>query len=306
LKEIFMIDRSTIDIRTALDPDRAAIGAWLSSALDYDDDAVTLFGLLWEAAPPDLRVVVDGADGPIGVALGSIRAATGSGHVDLIAVMPWARGRGVGTALLEAAEQRLRAAGANALFIGGNTPTFAWPGIDIRYTPAICLAESRGYAYARQALNMTVDLLHAPLDTVSDETRLRGLGVHVRRLRSDEARPGDLFDSWVRGWGGTWQIEAARAAAYATPRIHVAVRDGRYVGFACHGVNRTAWFGPMGTDESERGNGIGAILLRRCLADMRDAGIRTAEIAWVGPHKFYARAVGAVLARAFWIYRKDA
>jgi GNAT superfamily N-acetyltransferase len=126
--------------------------------------------------------------------------------------------------------------------------------------------------------------------------------VHVRRLRSAEL---EQFDPWVREWGGTWHIEAARAAAYATPRVHVAVRDGNYVGFACHGVNRTPWFGPMGTADSERGQGVGAVLLRRCLADLRDTGLRTAEIAWVGPHKFYARAVGAVLARAFWIYRKD-
>jgi len=297
-----MTDARTATVRTAEPADLATVASWLPGALGFDDDAPALLKLLWDSVPADLRLVADDGAGPIGVALGSIRAGVGSGHVDLIAVAPADQGHGHGAALLGGIEAALRAAGANALLIGGNTPTFAWPGIDMRYTTAICLAESRGYQRVRDGLNMTVDLLRAPLDTAADEARLRGLGVHVRRLRSDEA---EQFDPWVRRWGGTWHLEAARAAAYPTPRIHVAVRDGDYVGFACHGVNRTAWFGPMGTDESERGNGIGAVLLRRCLADMRDAGIRTGEIACVGPYPLYARMVGAELARSFWIYRKD-
>jgi GNAT superfamily N-acetyltransferase len=82
------------------------------------------------------------------------------------------------------------------------------------------------------------------------------------------------------------------------------VRGDAYVGFACHGVNRAAWFGPMGTLPSEQRHGIGAVLLGRCLADIRRAGHASAQIAWTGPVRFYARAVGARIDRVFWAYRK--
>jgi len=60
----------------------------------------------------------------------------------------------------------------------------------------------------------------------------------------------------------------------------------------------------MGTLSAERGRGIGAALLRRCLADMRAAGQQTAMIGWVGPVSFYAGAVGARIDRVYWLYRK--
>jgi hypothetical protein len=47
------------------------------------------------------------------------------------------------------------------------------------------------------------------------------------------------------------------------------------------------------------------VLLRRCLADQRAAGQRTAQIGWVGPLRFYARAVGARAERVFWLYGRE-
>jgi mycothiol synthase len=84
----------------------------------------------------------------------------------------------------------------------------------------------------------------------------------------------------------------------------LAVRGDSYLGFACHGGNRSTWFGPMGTLESERQHGIGTVLLRRCLADIKAAGPVSAQIGWTGPIHFYARAVGARIDRVFWSYRK--
>lgn len=42
----------------------------------------------------------------------------------------------------------------------------------------------------------------------------------------------------------------------------------------------------------------------RCLADLLDAGLPTAEVCWVGPVAFYARTADAYLNRVFRIYRK--
>ncbi|NUP67682.1 MAG: GNAT family N-acetyltransferase, partial [Nonomuraea sp.] len=74
--------------------------------------------------------------------------------------------------------------------------------------------------------------------------------------------------------------------------------------FAAWGA-RPAWFGPMGTAPDARGLGLGGVLLRRCLADQRAAGQASAQIGWVGPLRFYSRAVGARAERVFWLYRRD-
>jgi len=70
-------------------------------------------------------------------------------------------------------------------------------------------------------------------------------------------------------------------------------------------VNRLHEVGPIGTDPGMRGLGIGTILLKRCLAEQRDRGIDAAELVWVGPLSYFARAVHATIGRAFWLYSKD-
>ena len=97
----------------------------------------------------------------------------------------------------------------------------------------------------------------------------------------------------------------ARTLAHDPPGCHVAVRDGAYLAFACHGAIRPTWFGPMGTLPSQQRHGIGAVLLKRCLTDIAAGGHLSAQIAWTGPVRFYARAVGARIDRVFWVYDKS-
>ncbi|HEY2792737.1 MAG TPA: GNAT family N-acetyltransferase [Micromonosporaceae bacterium] len=293
-------------VRTANDGDLDSIRQVARRALVFDDDAADVVDVLWSAptTQPDLRVVTEAFGQVTGFALGSLRTATSrDGHIDMFAVDPDRGGAGAGHALLSTLEDRLRAERVERLRIGGNTPYFGWPGIDIRYTGALCLARSSGYQQVRDGHNMTVELAAAPLSTAADEERLAATGITVRRLQAAEL---DAIDGWVRAFGGTWHIELALAAAADPSRVHVALRGEQYVGFACHGVNRRGWFGPMGTDTSERGSGIGTVLLRRCLDDMREAGLTVADIGWVGPYQFYWHSVGATLTKTYWIFEKAA
>ncbi|MFD9502820.1 GNAT family N-acetyltransferase [Streptomyces sp. NPDC060035] len=297
--------------RTARESDLPALRTIVRAALVHDCDAEHVLDLLWTqtSANPQLRILAEADGEPVGLALAAIRPATASapttGHTDLLAVHPRVQGRGIGRALLARSEGLLASAGADQLMIRGRPPYYAWPGIDIRYTRAVCLAESSGYTRGPEGLNMSVDLRTAPLATADDEARLAAEGVTVRRLAPADEIP---FLAWMTQWGGSWDGEAARALTYDPPRGHVAVREGAdgpaYVGFACHGVNRRSWFGPMGTESSERGLGVGTVLLRRCLADQRAAGLDEAEIGWTAPIHFYARGVDARLGRVFWTYSK--
>ncbi len=50
-----------------------------------------------------------------------------------------------GRALLGRAEAELAGLGVGEVRLAGNPPYYAWPGIDVRYTPAVCLALALGY-----------------------------------------------------------------------------------------------------------------------------------------------------------------
>ncbi|NUP54037.1 MAG: GNAT family N-acetyltransferase [Catenulispora sp.] len=306
-------------MRQATPDDLPTLRTLARAALVHDPDAPAIVDLLWNAAADGCRIVAEDSGGEptaqsarttLGFALGSVRPARdgqpATGHVDLLVVAADHRGRGIGRALLAEVERRLIAAGATRLRIRGNPPTHAWPGVDIRYTPALCLAESAGYERLLDGTNMLVDLAAATEDgllaTDADERRLAALGVEIRRGEPKDEEP---LREWVEGeFGGSWAAECAMALRNEPPTLHLAVRDGAFLGFAAHSAQRIPVFGPMGTDEAARGLGIGAVLLRRCLADQRDAGVAVAEIGWVGPVRFYSRAVGARLGRVFWTYEK--
>ncbi|WP_433612905.1 GNAT family N-acetyltransferase [Dactylosporangium sp. CA-139114] len=300
------------------------VGALLARALDLPEDAAEADVLANRlAAPPRGRVVVRvGASDGTGVAFASISDADPRlGHVELLAVLPEARRRGVGAALLRAAEERLAALGATRVRLGGNPPCYAWPGIDVRYTPAVCLARRAGYKVTDTAWNMTADLtrLNQPTEarpgetrpdetqpgktrsdeTRLDESRLEGQGVKVLPAGPDAA-------PWVRSiWGDGWAWEVEQSLGRDGAGCYVAVRDGEILGFAAYGANRPSWFGPMGTAPAAEGLGVGRVLLRRCLADQHSLGLRSAQIGWAGPIGFYSKAVAARVERVFWIYTKD-
>jgi GNAT superfamily N-acetyltransferase len=316
-------------LRAATPQDLPGLARIAAAALRWDPDAASLPALLWPPAGPGFAVLAETDGQPVGFALGSLGpvparpaeapsapSAPGQppagrrGHVNLFAVDPAARRRGVGTALLADLEARLFDAGAATVTLGGATPVFAWPGVDLRYTAACCLAEARGYEQSSQAVNMVVDLAAAEaaglLATAQDEERLAGEGITVRRLVEADREP---ITPWLAAWGGTWGREVLCTLGRKDAGSHVAVlgdgtAEARYVGFASHGVNRAGWFGPMGTDGTQRKSGIGKVLLKRCLADVYAAGLATSDICWVGPVAFYARTVDAHIDRVFRLYRK--
>ncbi|MFC0533571.1 GNAT family N-acetyltransferase [Phytohabitans kaempferiae] len=291
-------------IAALADTDVPAVVDLCREALDLPEDAAEADQIMARLRERPGVGFTATADGELaGVVLGSLSHRDDSiGHIDLIAVRPAARRQGVGRALLARAEGALAGRGAVEVLLAGNPPTYAWPGIDVRYTPAVCAAIAHGYEQDRTAWNMTADLTGLR-PTEPAEERLAASGVTVRRAEAADVPALVEFAraNFSDGWAGEVSDSVGRSGA----GCHLALRDGEVLGFAAYGSSRPSWFGPMGTAPAAQGLGIGGVLLRRCLRDQRDTGLDTAQIGWVGPVPFYASAVGARIERVFFLYRKQ-
>jgi GNAT superfamily N-acetyltransferase len=213
------------------------------------------------------------------------------GYVKLLAVQPGARRAGLGRAALTAAEQWAWDQGAAEVHLGGSAPFYLWPGVDVRALAMLCLAESAGYEPTGAALDMSVPAtFRAPVPS----------GLEIRRVLDErdvvavEAMIAPVWPEWLAETGRA--IEQGTCLATFDP-------TGAPTAFACHSVNRAAWFGPTGTDPARRHEGAGLALLGEVGKDLMVAGYRDVEICWIGPVGFYAAAGGAV-SRVFRTLRK--
>jgi mycothiol synthase len=290
------------DAATAGPPDAANAGP-LDAANAGPLDAANAGPSDAANAGPSDAALSAGAGRVVGVVLGSVSHREASiGHVDLIAVQPGQRRRGIGRALLARVEAALAGHGVDEVVIAGNAPFYAWPGIDVRYTPAICAAMALGFEQDQTAWNMTAVV--ADEDLAGAEEKLAASGVSVRRAVLEDVPA--LVDFSLAHFGSPWAGEISHSVGRDRAGCHLAFDEaGRILGFAAYGSSRPSWFGPMGTAPAGRGLGIGGVLLRRCLQDQKANGYGTVQIGWVGPVPFYCGQVGARVERVFFLYRKQ-
>jgi mycothiol synthase len=300
-----MPDAKTHQIDTLSEADLPALGRLLARCLIHDELTPALLRDRLFADPgqrPEHRLCVRAPEGTLaGVAIGVVRARSDSavGHVRLVAVHPDHSGRGIATALLDTLEGRLTAAGAVRLAVGAEVPTWLLAGVDVRYSAALCLFERRGYARTRDVFNLEVDLTRREFDSGPVEAELSRHGITVARMAPWDRAELDAY--LTANWSPTWRIEGLAALEFDPPSGFIARQrsDGRdaMVGFAVNDVARPGWFGPIGTDQPLRGLGVGTALLLRCMRAWQEAGRTRGEINWIGPLRFYVRALDATVCR---------
>lgn len=229
------------------------------------------------------------------------RPAAAKAWLGLFAVDARFRRRGIAAALSQRVKEGWPAgiAEVEVLAIPGN---YFAPGLDPRYTEALCFLERLGFERFKDCVNLRADLSRH-FDTSVEEERLAGKDIEIRRARPDDDPLLDAF--FAEHFGDDWRFEAGLGMYNEPPGLHLALRDGRIIAFSAHSTQNREWgfFGPMGTAPEARGLGIGRVLLWHCLNDLRDAGHPTSVIPWVGPITFYQRWAGCRVERVFWRYR---
>lgn len=129
-----------------------------------------------------------------------------------------------------------------------------------------------------------------PVEPLLQSFRQRG--IVVRRARAHEITPVRSFVE--KNFALVWADEISVGFANKPTSVYIAHREDQILGFGAYECTRRGFFGPTGVLESERGQGIGRVLLIACLHGLAEMGYAYGIIGGVGPAEFYAKAVGAI------------
>ncbi|KPQ19730.1 MAG: family 10 acetyltransferase [Algoriphagus marincola HL-49] len=141
--------------------------------------------------------------------------------------------------------------------------------------------------------DMLVRLIDLPSSLDIEKRLSTKEGIIFRRAIAPEKA---LVCDWVmEQFGAYWKSEVEVAFSRQPVSCWIAQRGNEILGFACYESTAKNFFGPTGTLESERGKGIGKVLLIKSLESLRELGYVYAIIGGVGPAEFYEKAVGATI-----------
>ena len=200
------------------------------------------------------------------------------GYITLLAVSPDVQRQGVGTRLLQHAENDLRSQGRSLVMIASYAPGYFIPGVDVKaYSAALQFLKKHGYAEIYRPLAMETSLWNLAVPAWVAE---KGRAFELKPF--EPALTLSLLDFVRREFPGDWvrvvRETAGKILAGDSPHRLIAALDGeQIVGFAHHENER---FGPIGVAASQRGRGIGQVLMFATLQAQRDAGFRTSWFLW--------------------------
>ena len=268
--------------------DEAALLEVWAAALPYDTvDRGTLHRevLLDPNFDPEWLLVAEVAGEVAGFCLCVIRREPLGGEMEpergwvtAFGVAPGKQGQGIGSALLDIALDLFREAGRDEALLAPYVPNYFVPGVDeVAYAEGLAFLKKRGFEVTSRPLSMDASIVlfdHTAWD--ARERELLERGVEVRALQAHETPEFMRFmgEQMPAGW-----VRDARELLMegSAEQVVVALREGEIVGYCQF---RGEHFGPFGVIEDCQGQGIGTVLLARCLRQMQRAGLHNAWVLW--------------------------
>jgi mycothiol synthase len=209
-----------------------------------------------------------------------------TGWVTALMVDPAYQRRGIGQALLEQALAYLKGHGRRYAEFSPYAPHYVLPGLDREAYPAgAAFFQKLGWRvlYSPVAMDRLLYDFTIPPDVVALETQLAAEGVvepvrpaYYTRLLAFTDR--EFYADWTRA------LREALAAGLPSSRLYICREGDTILGFAMFGGYDESLerFGPFGVAESQRGRGLGKVLLYRVLAEMKREGCHSAWFLWTG------------------------
>ena len=249
----------------------------------------------WPPLPAGIALLRDGLVAEVGGDPVGLTAVDMAGSIPLILVHAAHQRRGIGTALLGAALDKLRAGGATEVTAASGGDGYIWPGVPHDLAAGVRFFASRGWHRSHDTLDLVADLgrYHPPATAGQRAARA---GIILATAASADAGgvlafEAATFPSWVR-WFGTGDRDVLIA------------RDGSgdIAGtLLFHGPDADTVFAPMlgpaagvigcvGVAPDRQGRGIGTALVTRASQLLSQAGTRACHIGWTTRESFYRRA----------------
>jgi GNAT superfamily N-acetyltransferase len=262
-------------IRTGTRDDLPRIAALFAGANDepYDLDRVAEEKCFGAGVSGDAEVRIYGDFAGVSVTCGKA--------LRILAVDREKRRRGIGSALLHEAEAR------GARVVAAEAGNYFTPGVVASDTAMIEFFTRRRYKEIARTQNLVAEVADGEW----------GVGVvratHVTRDR--------VLAFIEKEFGRIWRFETSHAFENDPATLLYVEADGEIAGFAAHEANNRGlgFFGPTGVARAHRGRGLGALLLRASLADLRRLGYERVIIPWTDAIDFYRKACGAVVSDHF-------
>jgi GNAT superfamily N-acetyltransferase len=226
-----------------------------------------------------------------------------TGYVKLLCVDSNFRRKGIGRSLYNQIENYFLKEKINLIRVYESYPNYYMPGVDPFYTEAIAFFERLGFKKFNDTSNLVVDLSANTFSTEEEVSKLKSEGIICYRPSLSEK---EEVLNWVEKFFYGWIPEVTKSFENNPISIFCAKKSNEVLAFSAYEVNNigTGWFGPMGTDDKLRGKGVGGVLLKLCLNEMKNLGFVKAIIPWVGPIPFYMHYANAKVQRVFWRYEK--
>jgi mycothiol synthase len=225
-------------------------------------------------------------------------------------VEPGWEGRGLGSALLDAALDRLKGLDRKRAALSPYVPNYFTPGADANtYARGIEFLTKRGFEVIERPISMRAELtgFRVPDAIIERAATLREEGIEIRPATPADIVP--VLDFIPRHFTWDWHREASgifNDLFAGDPRfvgMIVAMQDGEVLGYAEHRGER---FGPFGVHTGLRSRGIGRVLLAMTLSEMLKKNFHAAWFLWTGDDaaRLYSQ-VGFHEVRRFAVLKKE-
>ena len=223
-------------------------------------------------------LALDG-DTPVGYGLAVIRHVPvegvipdpDRGYLWLLGVIPEARNQGVGQELLDRAEAYIRKEGKKLCLASPYSPGYFQPGVDVdAYAEGLRFLLARGYREVYRPIAMETSLWDLNIPDWTEGVQIERTG-SLKLLEFARETFGPDWARFVRD-SMTRQLDADGRTGLA-----VATQNGQILGFGHFDGER---FGPIGVAETERGRGLGHLLMWDILAQQRERGCRVSWFLW--------------------------
>ena len=185
--------------------------------------------------------------------------------------------RGIGTALVNMVEKRLKCAGAKNVTLAAYSPNYFFPGVDVKgYANAVTFFEKLDYKDVEVSFSMEKDLHNFYITPEWEAIKCvaEQAGFEFRSFEWKDSL--ELLEFLKQSFGGGWKRNAllAMQAGTAEDVITIALYQGKIVGFAMRQIDGNPMrFGPIGVSETVRNAGIGGILFEIKQQEMCSKGI---------------------------------